>query len=374
MATTVQVIATRATLEITATPIPSSGVGGGSIGADLTAIEALTGTGWAERTGDGVWTLSTPTYTDVGADAAGSASTVASVAAAALAAHVAAADPHVGYLLETDAATLYQPLDGDLTALAALSSTGIARRTGSSTWSVGTTVSVAEGGTGATTASAARTALGVVIGTDVQAWDADLDALAALSTTGWARRTGAGAWTLDTPSSTGLSLIAAADAAAVRSLAGLTDARYQEQLYVSNAAFATTSITLSDVSGVTFTPEASAVYLVELYIAYDSGSTTVGLGVGIDPGSADMGSLFMIGRGGASSSGTAYYGSVLATTPQITTPTALAGGTANPVAAWSVIRTTSSPTAIKLQCGAEVGGTEVRIAAGMAVLRVRRLA
>ena len=39
----------------------------------------------------------------------------------------------------------------------------------------GPVLRVTKGGTGAATASAARTALGLVIGTNVQAWDADLD-------------------------------------------------------------------------------------------------------------------------------------------------------------------------------------------------------
>ena len=72
------------------------------------------------------------------------------------------------------------------------------------TWS-GTAVAVSKGGTGSTTASAARTALGVAIGSDVQAYDADLTELAGLSdsdgnfivgsASGWVAESGATART-----------------------------------------------------------------------------------------------------------------------------------------------------------------------------------
>lgn len=63
------------------------------------------------------------------------------------------------------------------------------------------TVAVANGGTGSTTASGARTNLGVAIGSNVQAWDADLDAIAALAgTSGLLKKTAANTWSLDTSS------------------------------------------------------------------------------------------------------------------------------------------------------------------------------
>lgn len=56
-----------------------------------------------------------------------------------------------------------------------------------------------DGGSTNLVAATARTSLGLVIGTNVQAWDADLDAIAALAgTSGLLKKTAANTWSLDT--------------------------------------------------------------------------------------------------------------------------------------------------------------------------------
>ena len=124
------------------------------------------------------------------------------------------------YLTIASAASTYQPLDSDLTAIAALSTNGFAKRTGAGTWAIDTatyltanqtiTLSgiITGSGTTAITTAIADAALSIAKTSGLQAaLDAkmttasypDLVAIEALAgTTGLARKTAANTWSLDT--------------------------------------------------------------------------------------------------------------------------------------------------------------------------------
>jgi hypothetical protein len=112
----------------------------------------------------------------------------AGTAAASMATHLAATDPHSQYTTAAEAATA-APVQS------------VAGRTGAVTIAAADITDSTAAGRALLTAAdapAQRTALGLAIGTDVQGYDADLQAIGALAgTAGLLRKTAANTWSLD---------------------------------------------------------------------------------------------------------------------------------------------------------------------------------
>jgi hypothetical protein len=180
----------------------------------------------------------------------------------------------------------------------------------------GTDVAIADGGTGASTAGDARTNLGLAIGTDVQAYDADLAAIAGLTSA--ANKvpyfTGSGAAALADFTAAGRALVDDADAEAQRSTLGLVIGTNVQAYHA----------TLAAVAGGTYTGDNDIVTL---------GTITTGVWNGTDIAVADGGT-------GASSAASA----------RTNLGTATSAGTA----------TTSTPALARIAkqgCAASITGT-----------------
>jgi len=160
---------------------------------------------------------------------------------------------------------------------------------GTGVWAA-TDVAVAHGGTGASTAANARTNLGLVIGTNVQAYDADLAAIAGLTSA--ANKlpyfTGSGSASVTDFTAFGRSLVDDADAAAGRTTLGVvigTDVQAYDAQLADVAGLAVTDGGFIVGNGSNFVLESGAT--VRTSLGLGSMATQAHTAVNIDGGTID---------------------------------------------------------------------------------------
>lgn len=122
---------------------------------------------------------------------------------------------------------------------------------GFSNFKTGDFLPIEFGGTGGTTQAEAQTALGILIGTNVQAFDADLSAIAALSGAGFAVRTGTNTWATRTLSAGDGISISNSDGAAANPTISMSG-NYSGILTLSNGTITTgntTALSLATIGG-----------------------------------------------------------------------------------------------------------------------------
>lgn len=151
--------------------------------------------------------------------------------------------------IDSDTFDNYQPLDADLTALAGLTSAAdkVPYFTGAGTAATADFTSFGRTLAALADASAGRTALGVVIGTNVQAYDADLAALAGVTSAAdkVPYFTGSGTASVADFTSFGRTLAALADASAGRTALGVvigTNVQAYDATLAAVAAYNTNGI------------------------------------------------------------------------------------------------------------------------------------